>query len=89
MSYLERPSKTIPWRALQSQFGCDYNRTRTFKERFVDKIRQVLVFYPDARLTIQRSGIILRPSPTHVSPKSIQSSVWRGLESSPVAAHSV
>ncbi len=70
MSYLERPSKTIPWRALQSQFGCHYTRTRTFKERFVDKIRQVLVFYPEARLTIRHSGIILRPSPTHISPRS-------------------
>ena len=70
MSYLERPSKTIPWRALQSQFGCDYTRTRTFKERFVDKTRQVLVFYPEARLTIRRSGIILRPSPTHITPAS-------------------
>lgn len=88
MSYLERPSKTIPWRALQSQFGCDYARTRTFKERFVEKTCQVLALYPEARLTIRRSGIILRPSPTHVSPKSIQSSFWRGLESSPVVAHS-
>ncbi|MGB5658919.1 MAG: replication protein RepA [Thermoanaerobaculia bacterium] len=70
MSYLERPSKTIPWRALQSQFGCDYTRTHTFKERFVDKVRQVLLLYPEARLTIRRSGIILRPSPTHITPAS-------------------
>jgi len=84
MSYLKRPSKTIPWRALQSQFGCDYARTRTFKERFVDKVRQVLLLYPEARLTIRRSGIILRPSPTHVSPKSTQFLVSRVLGSPPV-----
>ena len=88
MSYLERPSKTIPWRALQSQFGCDYTRTRTFKQRFVEKTRQVLAFYPEARLTIRRSGLVLYPSPTHVSPKSIHSSDWHGFESSPVPAHS-
>ena len=70
MSYLKRPSKTIPWRALQSQFGCDYTRTRTFKQRFTEKTRQVLAFYPEARLTIRRSGLVLRPSPTHITPAS-------------------
>jgi len=88
MSYLERPSKTIPWRALQSQFGCDYTRTRTFKQRFVDKISQVLVLYPEARLTIRRSGLVPSPSPTHISPKPTHYSVWHGLETSSVPAHS-
>lgn len=32
MSYLERPSEPIPWAALKRQFGCDFGRTRAFKE---------------------------------------------------------
>ena len=89
MSYLERPSKTIPWRALQSQFGCDYTRTRTFKQRFLEKTRQVLAFYPEARLTIRRSGLVLRPSPTHVSPKSTQFLVSHVFGSPPVGCQSL
>ena len=67
MSYLERPSKPIPWAALKQQFGCGYGRTRAFKARFLRMLRQVLVVYPAARLQVRPAGLQLNPSPTHVS----------------------
>ena len=67
MSYLERRSKPIPWAALKLQFGCDYGRTRAFKERFLRMLRQVLVVYPAARLQVRPAGLQLVPSPTHIS----------------------
>ncbi len=70
MSYLERPSKPIPWAALKLQFGCDYGRTRAFKERFLQMLMKVLILYPHARLRVRRAGLQLLPSPTHVSSAS-------------------
>jgi hypothetical protein len=70
MSYLERPSKPIPWAALKLQFGCEYGRTRAFKERFLQMLMKVLILYPHARLRVRRAGLQLLPSPTHVSSAS-------------------
>lgn len=67
MSYLERPSKPIPWGALQLQFGSSYGRTRAFRERFLRMLRQVLVVYPSARLRVSEAGVRLIPSPTHIA----------------------
>jgi hypothetical protein len=50
MSYLERPSKPIPWAALKLQFGCEYGRTRAFRERFLRRPHQVLLVYPRVKL---------------------------------------
>lgn len=72
MSYLGRPSRPIPWGALQLQFGCQYGRTRAFKERFLRMLRQVLLIYPQARVQVRDAGLQLLPSPTHVAPRDLQ-----------------
>jgi hypothetical protein len=64
MSYLQRRT-TIPWEALQLQFGADYSLTRQFKAKFLTHLREVLSVYP-AKAESSATGLVLRPSPTHV-----------------------
>ena len=69
MSYLERAT-TIPWEALQGQFGADYplntQGLRDFKKSFLAQLQSVLTVYPSARVEPRDSGLTLFPSPTHV-----------------------
>ena len=65
MSYLRKPC-LIPWEALQTQFGADYGRLRDFKRKFLSHLADVLHVYPAARLSDQATGLLLRPSPTHL-----------------------
>ena len=66
MSYLRRPTE-IPWSALASQFGAEYARVRDFKSAFLRHARSVVTIYPAARMTPQARGLLLEPSPPHVS----------------------
>lgn len=77
MSYLEAPT-VIPWESLQGQFGGDFTRTRAFKEKFLERLKQVQELYPAARVRPlnetgrgARKGLLLEPSPTHV-PKLVR-----------------
>lgn len=65
MSYLRRPTE-ISWRALAAQFGAEYGQARDFKRAFLRHARAVATVYPAARLTPQRRGLLLQPSPSHV-----------------------
>ncbi|HVS61886.1 MAG TPA: replication protein RepA [Thermoanaerobaculia bacterium] len=62
----------IPWRSLQLQFGCSYKNPRHFKRRFLRYLKSVLSYYPEVRLRNSASGLLLNPSPTHVSPRASQ-----------------
>lgn len=63
---LRRPV-TIPWHLLMLQFGCGYANPRHFKKRFLGYVRNVLLYYSDARLEEERVGLRLKPSPTHIA----------------------
>ncbi len=65
MSYLRTPV-TVPWKSLEMQFGGDYARLRMFKDRFLGQLKLVLKLYPQAKVEAVPSGLILRPSKTHV-----------------------
>lgn len=67
MSYLKRPC-LIPWEALRMQFGADYARPTDFRQRFLRSVAQVLMVYPQARVSEATQGLWLRPSPCHVGP---------------------
>ena len=58
----------IPWEALQLQFGADYSRARDFKAAFMDQLANVQTLYPEAKVTEDKNGLILYPSPPHVTP---------------------
>ena len=69
MSYLKKPT-TAPWEALRMQFGSDYADTKQgrykFKMKFMTQLKKVLLVYNDARVATTETGILLKPSKTHV-----------------------
>lgn len=64
----------IPWDKLQFQFGVGYKNNYRgrykFKENFKKALENVLEMYPEANLSIEKDGLILFPSPTHIPPKN-------------------
>ncbi len=64
-----RKPVTIPWASLQLQFGCSYKNPRHFKRRFLLYLKSVTRYYPAIRLNSAESGLMLMPSPSHVSPR--------------------
>lgn len=52
----------LSWGNLLEQFGQEYACTKNFKREFCGALRQVLVAYPDARVTEIAGGIRLHPS---------------------------
>lgn len=69
MSYLKSQT-TIPWGALEIQFGADYERTRDFKKYFLAQLRKVNLVYPEAKLNTNNEGLILQLSKPHIPLKS-------------------
>ena len=69
MSYLAKPT-SIPWVALQAQFGSGYPMTaqgkRNFKKHFLLQLKKVSVVYPKAKAADGANGLLLKPSPTHI-----------------------
>ena len=58
---LSQPTN-VSWGALFSQFGYGYQHLRQFKSRFLDPLKAALAVYPDARVEMDDSGLILYPS---------------------------
>ena len=71
-SYL-REARVIPWDALRLQLGAEYKDTRqgrnAFKTATMKHLKKVLVLYPEAKVSEHKSGLFLKPSPTHVGKK--------------------
>lgn len=70
MSYL-RNKTTVPWEALQIQFGADYARNRDFKRYFLSQLRSVYMVYSEPKLDITDGGLILHPSKTHIPKRGL------------------
>lgn len=70
MSYLKHQT-SIPWKALQMQFGSDYADTNQgkqgFKRNFIRQLRSVLTVYPDAQIMYNnKDTIVLKPGKSHI-----------------------
>jgi hypothetical protein len=52
----------VTWRALHEQFGAGFNRPRAFREKFRKPLALALAAYPEARVSIEESGMVLYPS---------------------------
>jgi hypothetical protein len=65
-----RKPVTIPWDSLQLQFVCGYANPRHFKKRFLNYLQSVIDYYPDVRLEGAATGLVLKPSPTHVASRA-------------------
>lgn len=52
----------VNWSALQAQFGSGYTRERAFRAQFRDSFSLALAAYPEARVSLDEEGVVLRPS---------------------------
>ena len=69
VSYLKRPL-SISWASFRFSFGADYAETPQGRSRFrrkaIEALGRVKVVYPQLKIEIQRDGVLLYPSLTHV-----------------------
>lgn len=69
-SYIKKPTRPIPWEALQAQFGSGSpfteQGTRDFKKAFMRNIEVVRLVYRDLQVEETKSGLILLPTRPHV-----------------------
>jgi hypothetical protein len=74
VSYLKRPL-SISWASFQLSFGADYAETPQGRSRFrgnaIEALGRVKVVYPQLKIEIQRDGVLLYPSLTHVPKASL------------------
>src|ERR1700712_3661139 len=59
----------ISWTAIHSQFGAGFRLTRQIKPTFMEALHLALAVYPEAKVDVNKEGIVLNPSPPAV-PKS-------------------
>jgi Plasmid encoded RepA protein len=52
----------VSWPALYAQFGAGYGRLRDFRAGFLGGLELALAVYPEARVSVEERGVILRPS---------------------------
>lgn len=64
-SYTKKAS-VIPWASLALQFGSGYTRQRDFKAAFLAELRKVATVYGGAQVDPTESGLMVKPSTTHV-----------------------
>jgi hypothetical protein len=63
--HLNKPS-SVTWQQLSNQFGHGYGLLRKFRAFFTDSVKRVLEVYPEARLRLTETGVLLLPSRPHV-----------------------
>lgn len=63
---------SVSWAALHQQFGAGYAQVRQFRARFLPTLQEALAVYPDARVDVDKDGIILHPSRPPVPEKVLR-----------------
>ena len=64
--HLGKPSM-VSWEQLSNQFGHNYGLPRKFRHFFLDSLKRVSAGYPEAKLQISESGVLLLPSRPHLA----------------------
>ena len=64
VSYLKRAT-TVPWEALEMQFGAEYERTRDFRRYFLHALEKVLLIY-HAPVATTPDGLLIAPGQPHI-----------------------
>ena len=67
----------ISWKALHVQFGRSVARLDHFKTHFRPTLDLALAVYPEAEVEVEARGVVLKPSPPPVKPKSSRLSLAR------------
>ena len=65
LHHLDR-STPIGWRDLYQQFGAGYQHLWRWRPRFVEALAEAVAAYPEARVEVEDSHIVLHPSPPPV-----------------------
>jgi hypothetical protein len=52
----------VSWTAIHAQFGAGFRLVRQIKPTFMDALTVALAVYPEARVDIEKEGIVLHPS---------------------------
>jgi len=52
----------ISWPSVHRQFGAGFAHLRQFKPEFIRNLQLAMAVYPEARVSVEESGLILRPS---------------------------
>lgn len=72
---LTRIDKTKPsfvaWKNLKEQFGTNYKEMKKFREKFNIALTQVMAQYKDAKIEVNKGGMILKNSPCPIPPKTL------------------
>jgi hypothetical protein len=63
--HLGKPSM-VRWEQLSNQFGHNYGLPRKFRHFFLHSLKRVSAVYPEAKLQISESGVLLLPSRPHL-----------------------
>ena len=71
LHYLEE-RMAIAWRDLHAQFGGEYKQLKHFKPRFLDSLARAVAAYPEARVNVEDTHILLHPSPPPVAKVAIR-----------------
>jgi hypothetical protein len=62
---LTRPTP-VSWAALHGQFGAGFRLARQIKPTFIEALQLALAVYPEARVDVEKEGVVLHPSPPAV-----------------------
>ena len=52
----------VSWTAIHAQFGAGFRLVRQIKPTFMDALTVALAVYPEARVDVEKEGIVLHPS---------------------------
>jgi len=52
----------VSWQALYGQFGAGFKRLRAFRAQFLESLQLALAAYPEARMSVNDTGVTLHPS---------------------------
>ncbi len=58
---------SVSWPALHAQFGAGFQLIRKFRSHFIECLEFAMAAYPDARVSVDERGLVLRPSRPAVS----------------------
>jgi hypothetical protein len=53
----------VTWAAIHGQFGAGFRLVRQIKPTFCEALQLAMAVYPDARVDMEKEGIVLHPSP--------------------------
>jgi hypothetical protein len=58
---ISKPTR-ITWTAIHAQFGAGFKVARQIKPSFLEALHFALAVYPEARVDIEKTGVLLHPS---------------------------